>query len=364
MMRFLHTLSHPLFMRMEPEEAHTLAIKGLKVVAMTTCSKPRTSPLLRTELCGLSFAHPLGMAAGFDKNGEAIEGLFSIGMSHVECGTTTPKPQGGNPKPRLFRLMRDEAVINRMGFNNEGHEAMVQRIKAVKKRAGIVGVNIGANKDSIDRIDDYVVGMRHFAPLADYVTINISSPNTPGLRDLQEAEAVQNLLAQSLKARDEAAMATGRRTPVWLKIAPDLDEASLNALLDAALAHTVDALIISNTTIARPISLKEQATAQETGGLSGAPLFASSTAMLAKAYLKVGEKIPLIGVGGIHSAQTAWEKLEAGASLLQLYSAMVFKGAGLIEEILTGLEERAKAEAITSVHQVRGRRAAEISQWV
>lgn len=325
-----------------PEEAHGLALKGLRAGLVRPSTKATKSrPHLATTVAGLHFKNPIGIAAGFDKNGDVPLQILDQGFGLTEVGTTTPRPQAGNPKPRVFRLVEDEAMINRLGFNNEGHDAMARRLEALPpkgRRLGILGVNIGANKDAEDRIADYVTGMRRFAGLGDYITINISSPNTPGLRDLQGKDALTRLLNEALDAR-EAALAGGEACPVFVKIAPDLDEEGLADTLEVIEASTIEGVIVSNTTNARPASLRSS-NKSETGGLSGKPLFEPSTAMLAKVKAALGDAKALIGVGGVDSATTAQAKLDAGADLVQLYTGYVFKGPGLIGDILAGLQKQ------------------------
>jgi dihydroorotate dehydrogenase len=328
-----------------PEEAHTLALKGLRSGLVRPSAKAtQDRPSLERIVAGLSFRNPIGMAAGFDKNGEVPMQVLAQGCGFTEVGTTTPRPQAGNPKPRVFRLVEDEALINRLGFNNEGHDAMARRLEALPakgRRPGIIGVNIGANKDAKDRIADYVTGVRRFAGLGDHITINISSPNTPGLRDLQGKEALTRLLTEALDAR-EAVLAGGEKCPVFVKIAPDLDAEGLADTLQVISASAIDGVIVSNTTNARPASLRS-AEKSETGGLSGKPLFEPSTAMLAKVKAALGDSKALIGVGGVDSAACARAKLDAGADLVQLYTGYVFKGPGLIGEILDGLDRASEA---------------------
>lgn len=322
-----------LLFSLDPEAAHRLAVAAL---AKCPLPPPRLDdPRLAVSAFGLEFPNPLGLAAGFDKNGEAFDAILRLGFGFAEVGTITPLPQAGNPRPRLFRLTRDQAVINRFGFNSEGHAAVHGRLRR-RNTPGIVGVNLGANKDSTDRAADYVQGIEAFADVADYFAINISSPNTPGLRDLQGADALDDLLARVLAARDAAAERFGRK-PALLKIAPDLSLQELDAIVACARARRIDGLIVSNTTTARPATLIETQFAQEAGGLSGRPLFTPSTRMLAAAYQRVERQFPLIGVGGVDGAETAMAKIEAGASLVQCYSALVFKGPSLPAEIKRGL---------------------------
>lgn len=322
-----------------------MALKGLRSGLVRPSAKAtQDRPALERIVAGLSFKNPIGMAAGFDKNGEVPMQVLAQGCGFTEVGTTTPRPQAGNPKPRVYRLVEDEALINRLGFNNEGHDAMARRLEALPakgRRPGIIGVNIGANKDAKDRIADYVTGVRRFAGLGDYITINISSPNTPGLRDLQGKEALTRLLTEALDAR-EAVLTGGEQCPVFVKIAPDLDAEGLADTLQVISASAIDGVIVSNTTNARPASLRS-AEKSETGGLSGKPLFEPSTAMLAKVKAALGESKALIGVGGVDSAACARAKLDAGADLVQLYTGYVFKGPGLIGEILDGLDRASEA---------------------
>jgi dihydroorotate dehydrogenase len=309
---------------------------------------------------GLSFPNPVGLAAGFDKNAEVPDAMLGFGFGFAEVGTLTPRPQSGNPRPRVFRLPEDEGVVNRLGFNNAGHAAALSRLRARAGRGGIVGVNIGANKDSEDRAADYVAGIRTFAAVASYFTVNISSPNTPGLRDLQHEAALDDLLARVLAARDEMAGEAGRK-PVLLKIAPDLTLPELDGILAVAKRRGIDGLIVSNTTISRPATLRGAART-ETGGLSGKPLFRLSTRMLAEAFLRVGGAFPLVGVGGIDGPEAAWTKIAAGASLVQLYSALVYHGPGLVSDINAGLVTRLARGGHDSIMAMTGHEAAAIAR--
>ena len=338
----------------DPETAHGMSIAALKTGLVPACAAP-ADPRLRVEVAGLSLANPLGMAAGFDKNAEVPDALLRLGFGFTEIGTITPLPQSGNPRPRIFRLVEDRGVINRLGFNNEGHDAAYARLSARQNR-GIVGVNIGANKDSTDRVADYVAGISRFNHLASYFTVNISSPNTPGLRDLQARESLAALLSAVLAKRDEEAIRSGRR-PVFLKIAPDLTEEGLDDIAAEALAHELDGLIVSNTTLARG-GLTDAVTAREAGGLSGAPLFDRSTAVLARMRSRVGAAMPIIGVGGVSSAETALEKIRAGADLVQLYSCMVYEGPALPGRIVRGMSEQLQREGAASVRDLRDTRLA------
>lgn len=330
MIRAFDALSLPLLRLIDAEAAHRLAIRGLGFIPPAS---PRDSDdRLNVHAFGLKFPNPIGMAAGFDKNAEVPDALLRLGFGFTEIGSVTPLPQDGNPRPRLFRLARDEAVINRMGFNNDGGEAVLKRLMARKDGSGIVGVNVGANKDSADRTADYVKLIGLFAPVASYFTVNISSPNTPGLRNLQQASALDDLLARVIEARDIAQGGAGRK-PVLLKIAPDLSLSELDDVVQVARARNIDGMIVGNTTLARPTWLREQQLAKEQGGLSGRPLFRLSTRMVAETYVRVEGAFPLIGVGGIDSGGAALTKIRAGATLIQLYSALVYKGLGLIDAI-------------------------------
>ncbi len=333
----------------DPETAHGLSIAGLKTGLVPACAAPADQRLAQT-VAGIRFPNPIGMAAGYDKNAEVPDQLLKLGFGFAEVGTLTPLAQPGNPKPRMFRLERERAVINRLGFNNEGHQAALARLSA-RRGGGVVGVNIGANKDSADRIDDYVKGIRAFYGVATYFTANISSPNTPGLRDLQARESLAALLGAVLGARDEEAGKSGRRVPVFLKIAPDLTPEGMDDIAAEVLAHDLDGLIVSNTTLARDGLSDPQK--GEAGGLSGAPLFEKSTAVLAAMRKRVGKDLPIIGVGGVSSAETAAEKIRAGADLVQLYSCMVYEGPGLPGRIVTGLSGLLDREKAASIRDLR-----------
>ncbi len=315
----------------EPEDAHRLAIHGLKHLPLPGAGAPDNSRLAMRAF-GLNFPNPVGVAPGFDKNAEVPDPLLRLGFGFVEVGTVTPRPQAGNPRPRLFRLDADAAVINRLGFNNDGETAVLARLAARANRGGIIGVNVGANRDTTDRAADYVRLVEAFAPVASYVTVNISSPNTPGLRDLQKAKMLDDLLARVIDARDRVSLRAGP-TPILLKIAPDLSLPELDDVVGVARARRADGMIVSNTTLARPPNLRERAKAVEQGGLSGHPLFALATRMLAETFVRAEGAFPLIGVGGIDSGAAALAKIKAGATLLQLYTGLVFHGLGLIDEI-------------------------------
>jgi len=334
----------------DPETAHGLSIAALKSGVLPACRVPADAKLRQT-VAGLDFANPLGLAAGYDKNAEVPDAMLKLGFGFTEIGTVTPKPQAGNPKPRIFRLEQDEAVINRLGFNNEGHDAAFARLKA-RTGTGIVGVNIGANKDSEDRVADYVAGIRRFYALARYFTANISSPNTPGLRDLQARDSLSALLSAVLAARDDEAQKAGKRLPVFLKIAPDLTPEGMDDIAAVALEQQLDGLIVSNTTLSRE-GLTDQRQAVEAGGMSGKPLFAKSTAVVAAMRRRLGPDMPIIGVGGVSSAETALEKIRAGADLVQLYSCMVYEGPGLPAKILRDLSALVARENVASIRALR-----------
>ena len=334
----------PALFTLDPETAHGLTLAALK------CSPQRTPPAagpLAVEVAGLLFPNPLGMAAGFDKDAEVPDALLGLGFGFAEVGSITPLPQAGNPKPRLFRLAEDRAVINRMGFNNNGAEAARARLaKRLGRNSGIVGINIGANKDSPDRIADYAAMARIMAPLASYLAVNISSPNTPGLRALQDEGALAELLDAVIDARGE------NTAPIFLKVAPDLEPADIDAITRIALDKRLGALIVSNTTISRP-ALKSRH-AGETGGLSGAPLRDLAQQRIRDFRSATGGAIALVGVGGISSAEDAWARIRAGASLVQLYSAMVYAGPGLPRQITRGLEHLMRRGGFSSIAEAVG----------
>jgi dihydroorotate dehydrogenase len=356
--RAFDTFSLPLLRWLDAEDAHRLAIQGLKLLPPV---KPRPDDgKLAVRAFGLNFPNPVGMAAGFDKNGEVPDALLRLGFGFVEIGSVTPKPQDGNPRPRLFRLERDEAVINRMGFNNDGADTVLRRLAGRAHLGGIVGVNIGANKDAADRVADYVRLIETFATVASYFTVNISSPNTPGLRNLQQASQLDELLAKVIEARDRVREKSGD-TPVLLKIAPDLSLAELDDVVHVARSRGVDGMIVSNTTLARPTTLREQARAKEQGGLSGRPLFRLSTRMVAETFVRVEGAFPLVGVGGIDSGGAALTKIRAGASLIQLYSSLVYKGIGLVDSIKADLASTLLRTGRDQLSEIVGADAAAIT---
>jgi dihydroorotate dehydrogenase len=341
--------ARPLLRAMDPEDAHGLALRALKLA-------PLPRPVLDDERLsvrafGLTFPNPVGLAAGFDKHAEVPDPLLRVGFGFVEVGTVTPRAQTGNPRPRLFRLNNDEAVINRFGFNSQGEAAVLARLAARAERGGIVGLNIGANKVTEDRGADYVRLIEAFAPVVSYFTVNISSPNTPGLRDLQQAAALDDLLVRVAAARDRVSLRAGD-TPVLVKIAPDLTLAELDDVVAVARRRMIDGMIVCNTTVSRPPTLHNARIAAEAGGLSGKPLFALSTRMLAETFVRVEGQFPLIGVGGIDSGAAALAKIRAGANLLQLYSALVFRGLGLVGEI--------KQELLAALERGEGRSLSEL----
>jgi len=310
--------------------------------------------MLRTRVWNLDFANPLGLAAGFDKDAEVADVLLRSGFGFVEVGSVTPRPQPGNPKPRIFRLAEDRALINRLGFNSAGLarvEANLRRRRAAAPKGGVIGVNLGRNKDSADAGADYLAGLRALAPLADYLVINVSSPNTPGLRALQGRDQLEALLAPLRAALDE--MGGGRRPPLVLKIAPDLTAEDRADIAEVAMAQGLDGLIVSNTTIERPASLKSRFRG-EAGGLSGAPLFGPSTALLAEMYRLTGGRLPLVGVGGVASGAEAYAKIRAGAALVQLYTGLVYQGPGLPRRILAELAELLRRDRFASVAEAVG----------
>jgi dihydroorotate dehydrogenase len=330
--------------RLDPETAHRLAVRGLSILPAPVA--PADDPILHTRLAGLDLPNPIGLAAGLDKDGEAIGGLARLGFGFVECGSVTPRPQPGNPKPRLFRLSQDRAVINRMGFNNAGLDAFAARLDR-RPRDVIVGANLGANKETEDKAADYVAGLSHLTGRADYFTINISSPNTPGLRALQGRAALDDLLGRIAEARP----ADG--APVFLKIAPDLTAAEIAMIVEAALAHHIDALIVSNTTLDRPETLRAPDRG-ESGGLSGAPLKDRAEAALIAAVEAANGRLPMIGVGGIASGADAYRRIRLGASAVQLYSALIFEGPGLVGRIKRDLARRLRADGFSTVSEAVG----------
>jgi dihydroorotate dehydrogenase len=356
--RAFDAFSLPLLRWFDPEDAHRMAIQGLRLLPPI---RPRQDDSkLAVRAFGLNFSNPIGMAAGFDKSAEAPDALLRLGFGFVEIGSVTPKPQIGNPRPRLFRMERDEAVINRMGFNNDGAEIVLRRLASRAHLGGIVGVNVGANKDSADRTADYVKLIETFAPVASYFTVNVSSPNTPGLRNLQQSAALDDLLAKVIDARERVRKNAGD-SPVLLKIAPDLSLNELDDVVHIARSRRVDGMIVANTTLARPSTLRESNRAKEQGGLSGRPLFRLSTRMVAETYVRAEGAFPLIGVGGIDSGGAALTKIRAGASLIQLYSSLIYKGLGLVEDIKNDLSSTLLRTGRDSLSEIVGADAATIT---
>ncbi len=351
--RLYELARRPIF-AIEPELAHRLAI-GVLHTPLARLGAPANDDRLKRSLLGLDFPNPIGMAGGFDKNGEAIDGLLALGFGFVETGTVTPLPQPGNPKPRLFRLAGDAALINSLGFNSGGFDVLHRRLLARRGKPGLVGVNLGANRDSADRTADYVAGIAAFADVADYFAINISSPNTVGLRDLQAAAALRDLLAAVKAARDAAP----RRVPLLVKLAPDLSDGELAGVAETVVEAGIDGVIVSNTTTSRP-ALADKRHASEKGGLSGKPLFRLSTVKLARFRQMVGKEMVLIGVGGVDSGETAWAKFAAGADLVQLYTGFIYRGPGLAASINRYLLKRLAREGVKSIADIVGTRA---SQW-
>jgi dihydroorotate dehydrogenase len=336
---FFERLSRPLLRALDPEDAHSLAIRALQLMPQARLAPD--PPQLAVRAFGLNFPNPIGIAAGFDKNAAVPDALLGLGFGFVEVGTVTPRAQSGNPRPRVFRLAADEGAINRLGFNSEGGAVVLARLAARARQAaetgGIVGVNVGANRDSVDRIEDYVRLIDTFALVASYFTVNISSPNTPGLRDLQEPKTLDDLLARVIDTRERAHRRAGPM-PVLLKIAPDLSLPQLDDVVGIARKHRVDGMIVGNTTISRPQPLHDRERAKQAGGLSGRPLFKLSTRMLAETYVRAEGAFPLIGAGGVDSGATAIAKIKAGASLLQLYTGLIFRGLGLVGQIKSDLD--------------------------
>lgn len=363
MISALFPLLQPVLQRLDPETAHDMTVRALSFLPVSV--PPADDPRLMVTAFGCDFPNPVGLAAGFDKQGQVADQMLGLGFGFVEVGGVVPHPQEGNPRPRVFRLPADGAIINRYGLNSEGLDAMVARLAARADNGGAVpgyvGVNIGANKDSADRVADYVTCVRALTPLVSFLTVNVSSPNTPGLRDLQGEAFLDDLLARVIEARDAALVAGERRPAILLKVAPDIGLGTLDSIVATALLRGIDGLVIANTTTARPDTLKDKVTAQETGGLSGKPLFGPSTRLLAEAFLRLYGRIPLIGVGGIDSAEAAWAKIEAGANLLQLYTALIYRGPGLVNQIKSGILERMNTLGITNMDTIVGRRAADIA---
>lgn len=350
-----YPLLRPLLFCLDPEVAHQLTLKMLKA-GLFPRQKTVQSPMLETKVCGLTFPNPVGLSAGFDKNAEVIGSALQMGFGFVEAGTVTPKPQHGNPKPRIFRDPSTGAVINRMGFPNAGMNVFKDNLERFfdrkERMRGVIGINIGMNKSQTDPAKDYAVLVHKLGPMADYLTVNISSPNTPGLRDLQRAEIFLELVGAVLEAR-KAACGEHHPPPLFVKLAPDLDDAQQEALAKAALQSGIDGLILSNTTLARPDYLPESFRSQA-GGLSGKPLTQRSSEVIRNFYRLTGGKLPIIGVGGIATAEDAYEKIRAGASLVQLYSSLVFQGPLMVGYVNTGLEALLAQDGFSNVSEAVG----------
>jgi len=356
MLRSALELARPLLFALDPEKAHEVTLRTLEAGLYPRAGQP-DDPRLAVDLWDLRFPNPIGIAAGFDKDARVPDAILQIGFGFAEIGSVTPLPQPGNPRPRVFRLIGQRAIINRLGFNSGGHEAALRRLQR-RPRLGVVGVNIGANKDSADRTADYVLGVEKFYDVASYLAVNISSPNTPGLRDLQAPAALDELLGRVMAARERRVAAGARRVPIVVKIAPDIAEEDVPAITERLLAHAVDGITVSNTTLTRP-GLSGDAMAQQAGGLSGRPLFARSTAMLARVHQATGGRVPLIGIGGIDSPEAALAKIEAGATLLQLYTGLVYEGPGLIGRIKEHLLAAVAKAEVPSISSLVGAKAGE-----
>jgi dihydroorotate dehydrogenase len=350
-----HVARHALF-ALQPEDAHEATLKALEC-GLYPRPGTQDDAVLSQRVFGLDFTNPVGIAAGYDKDARVPDAVLGMGCGFAEIGTVTPKPQAGNPKPRVFRLIADNGLINRLGFNNGGHAAALARLQARASRGGIVGVNIGANKDTADRSGDYVTGIETFNAVASYFTVNISSPNTPGLRDLQAPAALDELLTRVMAARTAIVAKGGPKRPIIVKIAPDIAEADIAPIVARLAAHNVDGIAVSNTTLERdgltdPLRV-------EAGGLSGRPAFTRSTIMLARVYRETKGQIPLIGIGGIDSPEAALTKIEAGATLLQLYTGLIYEGPGLIGGIKSNLAEAVRRAGVKSLAELRGKKSAE-----
>jgi dihydroorotate dehydrogenase len=345
----------PLLWLLDPERAHRASIAALNTPGVRALVRARAAaddPVLACDVWGLRFPNPVGLAAGFDKDAEAVDALLDLGFGFVEAGSVTPRPQPGNPRPRLFRLAEDEAVINRYGFNSQGLDAFAARLRR-RPRRGIVGANVGKNRDSVDAAADYAAGVEALCAHADYLVCNVSSPNTPGLRGLQAREPIAQLLARVLQARSRCAPDPNRPPPLLAKVGPDLTEEQVHDIAEVALAAGIDGLIVGNTTLERPPGLRSRHRS-EAGGLSGRPLRAHATACLAAMYRATRGRIPLIGCGGIASGADAYARIRAGASLVQLYSALVFHGPALVQAIKADLAQRLRADGFTCVADAVG----------
>ncbi len=356
MIGFLSRFLMPGLMVLPPEIAHALTIRALEA-GFYPHDTSAPDPRLQVTVWGQTFPNPLGIAAGFDKDARVPDAVLKLGCGFAEIGTVTPKPQPGNPAPRVFRLIADHAVINSLGFNSAGHDATLANLTR-SGPDGIIGINIGANKISNDRTEDYVQGLAKFYSIASYFTANISSPNTPGLRDLQAPKALDDLLTRLLRERDRLATETGIHRPVVIKISPDIAEEDLPAIVETITGHRADAIAISNTTFSRT-GLIDEYSGGKFGGLSGRPIFHRTTVVLARVYQLTGGTIPLIGIGGIDSAETAVSKIEAGAALIQLYTGLIFQGSRLIPQIKTGLAATLEQRGLTNISELTGTKAAD-----
>lgn len=353
--RFYEDIFMPIVRMVPPELAHRMAVLGLKMEVIRPSYKD--PEVLRTRFLNRTLENPVGIAAGFDKHGEAVKGLERLGFGFVEIGSVTPEPQPGNPKPRVFRLNEDKAIVNRYGFNSEGHEVVYERIQKLRKDGDLkvtLGINLGRNKTSQDNIEDYVQGIRKFSVLADYLVVNISSPNTPGLRTMQNKSTLQSLLTEIVKARN--ALPPSEQRPILVKIAPDLSDGCVQEIIAVIQKKecAIDGLIVSNTTIDRPSDLKS-INAGQIGGLSGAPLSTKSTQLVAKVYKWTNGKVPIIGVGGIFSGRDAYDKILAGASAVQLYTALIYHGPPIVTRVKRELEELLRQDGYESVQQAVGK---------
>ncbi len=353
--QFLHKL--------DPEKAHDIAISGLSLLPKMSTNAWKCDSL-KIQFCNMHFNHPIGLAAGFDKNAQACAGLLNLGFSFIETGTVTPIAQAGNAKPRIFRLPQNKALINRLGFNNDGMQSIKMRLKDTYTTylpdSGIVGVNIGANKDTSNKVEDYIIGLKTLMPHAHYCTANISSPNTPGLRDLQHEKPLHNLLESLCKTRQ--GMPPKHQKPLFVKISPDITFQELRSMAHILCQYPIDAVIVSNTTISRPATLISSPHNNEMGGLSGKPLYTLSTQILAQFYLLTEGKIPLIGVGGIRDTHTALDKIKAGATLLQMYTGFIYEGPAIVKKIYDGLKETIKQDNKKHITDYVGIQAEHIAQ--
>lgn len=359
MQSFLFSVARPVLHAMDAEFVHHLSIKSLKMLPKGRVKAD--DPRLAVEAFGVKFPNPVGLAAGFDKQAEVVDQLFGWGFGFLEIGGVVPVAQPGNPKPRLFRLRQDEAIINRFGFNSEGIDAICARLRKREGRHGVVAVNIGANKDSSDRLSDFVICTEALTGMVDFLTVNVSSPNTSGLRDLQGEAFLDDLLARVMEARDEtyAKRGSSKRTAILLKISPDISLGDLDGIVATSMKRGVEGLVVTNSTVARPDTLRcGPSVKTEAGGLSGPPLFDMSTRLLAETYLRTGKNMPLVGVGGIDDIETAWAKIRAGATLIEFYTALVYKGPGLVNELKQGLLQKIGSG---SLEDVIGRDAAKIA---